>query len=111
MIKHYSNIMNFILTLSMLATLATASPAPAPASALYGCTEGLNYCGHTLLNMGWSRDNIIDDCSGRPDWLTANSVDNVLFHCTSGDYLTFIESCNAPGTCVDAGSGNSDYCS
>ncbi|KAK0659217.1 hypothetical protein QBC41DRAFT_307992 [Cercophora samala] len=103
--------MKLITALSILTTLATASPAPAPASALYGCRSDVNYCGHTLLNMGWSRDNIIDECSGRPDWLAANSVDNVLFHCGGGDSLTFIESCNAPGTCVDAGAGNSDYCS
>ncbi|KAK4181581.1 hypothetical protein QBC36DRAFT_65949 [Triangularia setosa] len=106
--------MKSIVALSILATLATASPAPVPgiSARTWGeCSSGVSYCGHTLLNIGWSRELIMTTISNAPSWLGVDSLENVLFNCVGGSWLTFIKSCNAPGTCVDTGAGNSDYCS
>jgi len=74
------------------------------------CTPGLDYCGLTLLHKGNYQaqiDQAIAD-AGVPE------VDNgksALFFCEGGDngVIKFIEECTV-GKCVDAGTGESDYC-
>ncbi|KAK4150242.1 hypothetical protein C8A00DRAFT_37161 [Chaetomidium leptoderma] len=108
--------MKFTIPLSILASLAVASPTPhgnageLEARTSGSCQNGLKYCGTVLLGLGWPRSLIISRTEGRPDWLSENSLDNVLFHCNSGSRLSFIASCNAPGFCKDGGPSKSDYC-
>ncbi|XWW98458.1 hypothetical protein V2A60_006458 [Cordyceps javanica] len=75
------------------------------------CTPGLNYCGHTLYAKG-NYDFIIQQCLADNGVADDSSTRNqALFRCR-GDpygYVQYLEYCGRG--CVDAGTGQNDYCS
>ncbi|KAG6017132.1 hypothetical protein E4U54_008246 [Claviceps lovelessii] len=83
-----------------MAALATISPAVKAAD----CTEGIQYCGWTLLTYG-DYDQRISAALGSP---TPFEKQNSLFGCLGGGAIQYLTLC--PYGCFDAGGGNSDFC-
>ncbi|KAG6212595.1 hypothetical protein E4U35_003605 [Claviceps purpurea] len=73
----------------VIATLAAVTPVVQAGS----CTPGLDYCGSTLMQYGWS---------------TFGLATMGLYHCTSSGNVTPKEYCYVQ--CRDGGAGMSDYC-
>ncbi|TLS28086.1 hypothetical protein PpBr36_00070 [Pyricularia pennisetigena] len=79
------------------------------------CNDDTVYCGHTLMDMGWSRDEIWRQLkpNGLPDSMSKAKVDQTLFICEDRWYWTnadlhYKDYCLRG--CQNRGSGKDDAC-
>ncbi|KAK2006116.1 hypothetical protein LZ32DRAFT_611533 [Colletotrichum eremochloae] len=76
------------------------------------CTNGMTYCGNTLVNMGWSINEVIRQARNAPE-MSHDGYRQSLFRCVDKWYWTnadldFLAKCDRG--CQDNGSGNPDTC-
>ncbi|TLD11913.1 hypothetical protein PspLS_11275 [Pyricularia sp. CBS 133598] len=79
------------------------------------CNDDTIYCGHTLVSMGWTRDDIWRQLkpNGLPDSMSKAKIDHTLFICEDRWYWTnadlhYKDYCLRG--CQDRGSGKDDAC-
>ncbi|RAH53034.1 hypothetical protein BO85DRAFT_523869 [Aspergillus piperis CBS 112811] len=90
---------------TVLLTLGAASGAFA-----YGCTEGLIYCGTSLIKKGDYYEDIVASLERSDQPTTSDFILYSRFICTADeDFLVWVDKC-ADGACKDNGSGHDDTC-
>ncbi|KAG5977688.1 hypothetical protein E4U55_006609 [Claviceps digitariae] len=84
-----------------------ALAAIAPVAEAGDCTQGLNYCGKTLLTYGDYEQRIVNAMGPNPP-VGFQIKERSLFHCLSGGAIQYLRTCG--WFCVDGGAGQNDGC-
>ncbi|KAE8353151.1 hypothetical protein BDV28DRAFT_148343 [Aspergillus coremiiformis] len=84
-------------TLSFLALFTGLSAALAVGT----CTESLNYCGSTLLTLGWTQKELLDIADGDV------SPEKAIFYCEMSGSVEYLGPCTS---CQRGEEGKSDAC-
>ncbi|KAI6346856.1 hypothetical protein MCOR25_010953 [Pyricularia grisea] len=92
-----------------IAALATGILSGANA---LSCNLGMVYCGHTLVNMGWTAKQVMDQTQ---NWVAKNEVEALqsIYKCEDHWWWTkadLIHVALCVNGCRDNGSGSSDSC-
>ncbi|OJI87899.1 hypothetical protein ABZX51_009703 [Aspergillus tubingensis] len=99
--------------MKLISAITTAALAFAAAGSAAVCTPGLNYCTRVLTDVSGSNFEAIQRELQRTDNVVLSNTPGLwgglVFHCNNDHSITEVQRC--PGGCVNAGAGQSDYCS